>query len=52
MQNSHGYTTKLDNDDQDINVDIKFYRIMIGSLLYLMSSRSDIMFSICLCARF
>ena len=25
---------------------------MIGSLLYLTASRSDIMFSVCLCARF
>ncbi|XP_071699370.1 secreted RxLR effector protein 161-like [Rutidosis leptorrhynchoides] len=28
------------------------YRGMIGSLLYLMASRPDIMFSVCLCARF
>ncbi|GJS02042.1 hypothetical protein Tco_0318550 [Tanacetum coccineum] len=28
------------------------YRFMIGSLLYLMASRPDIMFSVCLCARF
>ena len=45
-------TTKLDKDDQGINVDIKLYRNMIGSLLYLTASRSDIMFSVCLCARF
>ena len=44
-------TTKLDKDEESINVDIKFYRSMIGSLLYLMASRSDIMFSVCLCAR-
>ena len=30
----------------------KTYRGMIGSLLYLISSRLDIMFSVCLCARF
>ncbi|GJX45937.1 hypothetical protein Tco_0262613 [Tanacetum coccineum] len=28
------------------------YRGMIGSLLYLMASRPDIMFSVCLCTRF
>ena len=28
-------TTKLDKDEQGTNVDIKFYRSMIGSLLYL-----------------
>ena len=45
-------TTKLDKDEQDINVDIKLYRNMIGSLLYLTASRLDIMFSVCLYARF
>ena len=32
-------TTKLDKDEQGINVDIKHYRKIIGSLLYLMASR-------------
>ena len=45
-------TTKLDKDEQGINVDIKLYRSMIGSLLYLTASRPDISFSIYLCARF
>ena len=45
-------TTKLDKDDQDKSVDIKLYRSMISSLLYLTASRPDIMFSMCLCARF
>ena len=45
-------TTKLDKDDQDKSVGIKLYRSMIGSLLYLTASRPDIMFSVCLCARF
>ena len=45
--------TKLDKDnEQGINVDIKLYRSMIGSLLYLTTSRPNIMFSVCLCARF
>ena len=45
-------TTKLDKDEQGKDVDIKLYRSMIGSLLYLCASRPDISFSICLCARF
>ena len=45
-------TTKLDKDEQGICIDIKLYRSMIGSLLYLTVSRPDIMFSVCLCARF
>jgi len=31
---------------------MKQYRGMIGSLLYLSASRPDIMFSVCMCARF
>ncbi|GJS73192.1 retrovirus-related pol polyprotein from transposon TNT 1-94 [Tanacetum coccineum] len=34
------------------SVDSTKYRGMIGSLLYLTASRPDIMFSVCLCARF
>ncbi|KAH9673511.1 Integrase catalytic domain-containing protein [Citrus sinensis] len=45
-------TTKLDKDEKSKEVDIKMYRGMIGSLLYLTASRPDIMFSVCLCARF
>jgi len=45
-------TIKPDKDEQGINVDIKLYRSIIGSLLYLTASRSDIMFSVCLCAKF
>jgi hypothetical protein len=33
-------------------VDLKIYRFMIGSLFYLTVSRPDIMFSVCMCARF
>jgi hypothetical protein len=33
-------------------VDQKVYRSMIGSLLYLCSSRPNIMLSVCMCARF
>ena len=45
-------STKLDKDEKSKCVDIKSYRGMIGSLLYLTASRPNIMFSVCLCARF
>ena len=35
-----------------MKVDQKLYRGMIGSILYLTASRPDILFSMCLCARF
>ncbi|GJU68709.1 hypothetical protein Tco_1254968 [Tanacetum coccineum] len=43
---------KLTMDDEADSVDSSKYRGMIGSLLYLTASRPDIMFSVCLCARF
>ncbi|GKB28863.1 putative ribonuclease H-like domain-containing protein [Tanacetum coccineum] len=39
-----------DADDED--VDEHLYRSMIGSLMYLTSSRPDIMFAVCACERF
>ena len=45
-------TTALDADEDGEPVDQKEYRSMIGSLLYLMATRPDIQFSVCLCARF
>nr|GEZ18540.1 retrovirus-related Pol polyprotein from transposon TNT 1-94 [Tanacetum cinerariifolium] len=39
-----------DPDDED--VDVYTYRSMIGSLIYLTSSRPDIMFVVCACAHF
>ncbi|GKA89846.1 retrovirus-related pol polyprotein from transposon TNT 1-94 [Tanacetum coccineum] len=44
--------TKLTRDEDGELVNDTKYRGMIGSLLYLTVSRSDIMFSICLCAHF
>nr|GEW39096.1 uncharacterized mitochondrial protein AtMg00810-like [Tanacetum cinerariifolium] len=44
--------TKLTRDEDGESVDDTKYRGMIGSLLYLRASRSDIMFSVCLCAHF
>ncbi|GJZ68536.1 retrovirus-related pol polyprotein from transposon TNT 1-94 [Tanacetum coccineum] len=43
---------KLTKDNEADSVDSSKYRGMIGSLLYLTTSRLDIMFSVCLCARF
>ncbi|XP_019234117.1 PREDICTED: uncharacterized protein LOC109214632 [Nicotiana attenuata] len=45
-------STNLDKDEHGIPVDETKYRGMIGSLLYLTASRLDIMFSVCICARF
>ena len=45
-------TCNLSKEDEGAKVDQKLYRGMIGSLLYLTASRPDILFSVCLCARF
>jgi len=45
-------TTKLEIEAKDPKVDITIYRGMVGSLLYLTTSRLDIIFAIYLCARF
>jgi len=42
----------LDSDASGNMVDQKLYRSMIGSLLYVNAARPDVMFSICMCARF
>nr|GFA26674.1 ribonuclease H-like domain-containing protein [Tanacetum cinerariifolium]GFA26692.1 ribonuclease H-like domain-containing protein [Tanacetum cinerariifolium] len=39
-------------DEDDEEVDVHMYRSMIGSLMYLTSSRTDIMFAVCACARY
>ncbi|GJY32007.1 retrovirus-related pol polyprotein from transposon TNT 1-94 [Tanacetum coccineum] len=44
--------TKLTRDEDGESVDDTKYHGITGSLLYLTASRSDIMFSVCLCARF
>ena len=45
-------TTKLHKYEKGKFMDIKTYRGMIESLLYLTARRPTIMFSVCLCARF
>ena len=42
----------MDNDVAGKEVDQTKYRGFIGSLLYLIASKLDIMFVVCLCARF
>ncbi|GJR27900.1 hypothetical protein Tco_1104132 [Tanacetum coccineum] len=42
----------LVKDEEVDNVDVHLYRSMIGSLMYLTSSRPDIMFAVYACARF
>ncbi|GJT18379.1 putative ribonuclease H-like domain-containing protein [Tanacetum coccineum] len=39
-------------DEEGEDVDVHLYRSMIGCLMYLTASRPDIMFAVCLCARF
>ncbi|GJS54216.1 hypothetical protein Tco_0627578 [Tanacetum coccineum] len=52
METPMSSDTKLMKDEECESVDSTKYRGMIGSLLYLMANRPDIMFSVCLCARF
>nr|GEW24066.1 hypothetical protein [Tanacetum cinerariifolium] len=43
---------KLDEDPFRIPVDQTRFRIMVGSLMYLTASRPDIVFAVCMCARY
>ena len=44
--------TKLDEDKKGKKVDMKTNMGMVGSLLYLTTSKPNITFATCLCARF
>ncbi|GJV96797.1 retrovirus-related pol polyprotein from transposon TNT 1-94 [Tanacetum coccineum] len=44
--------TKLDEDLSGTPVDQTKYRSMIGSLMYLTASRPDLLFAVCMCARY
>ncbi|GJW82709.1 hypothetical protein Tco_0155854 [Tanacetum coccineum] len=44
--------SKLDEDPQGKVVDPTCYRGMIGTLMYLTSSRPDLVFPVCICARY
>nr|GEV61118.1 uncharacterized mitochondrial protein AtMg00810-like [Tanacetum cinerariifolium] len=43
---------KLDENLQGIPVDATLYHGMIGSFMYLTSSRPDLIYTVCLCARY
>ncbi|PWA84621.1 ribonuclease H-like domain, Reverse transcriptase, RNA-dependent DNA polymerase [Artemisia annua] len=45
-------SNSLGKDEDGKPVDVKLYRSMIGCLMYLTTSRPDIMFAVCLCARY
>jgi hypothetical protein len=47
-----GTNGNLDCDASGNMVDQKIYRSVIGNLLYVTASRPDVMFSVCMCARF
>nr|GEY26342.1 hypothetical protein [Tanacetum cinerariifolium]GEY39641.1 hypothetical protein [Tanacetum cinerariifolium] len=42
----------LVKDEEVADVDVHFYRSVIGSLMYLTFSRLDIMYAVCACSRF
>ncbi|GKF74554.1 retrovirus-related pol polyprotein from transposon TNT 1-94 [Tanacetum coccineum] len=44
--------SKLDEDKEGKVVDSSHYHGMIGTLLYLITSRPDLQFAICMCARY
>ncbi|GJU19674.1 putative reverse transcriptase domain-containing protein [Tanacetum coccineum] len=44
--------SKLDEDPQGKAIDPTHYRRMIGNLMYLTSSRLDLVFAVCMCARY
>jgi hypothetical protein len=52
METPMASTCALSKDEEGKDVEITKYRGIIGSLLYLTASRSDIMFSVCMCARY
>nr|GEX94445.1 uncharacterized mitochondrial protein AtMg00810-like [Tanacetum cinerariifolium] len=53
FQMSYMETQKpLLKDEDGEEVDVHMYRSMIGSLMYLTSSRPDLMFAVCACARY
>ena len=52
MSTPMGTNGHLDLDTSGNMVDQKLYGSMIGSLLYVTASRPDVMFSVCMCARF
>ena len=58
METSKPYATHMSPnnriyiDEKGSGVDQWLYRCIIGSLLYIAASIPDIMYSVCVCARF
>jgi hypothetical protein len=52
MSTPIGTSDQLGIDASGNMVDQKLYRSMIGSLLYVTTSRPDVMFSVCKCVRY
>ena len=52
MKTPMSSSIKLDKDEKGKSIYSTMYRGMIGSLLYLTASRPDIMYCVCLCAKF
>lgn len=44
--------SKLDDDSSGVPVDQTKYKSMIGSLMYLTASRPNLLFAVCMCARY
>ncbi|GKC82651.1 retrovirus-related pol polyprotein from transposon TNT 1-94 [Tanacetum coccineum] len=44
--------SKLDEDPQGTPIDTTRYQSMVGSLMYLTASRPDLVFVVCMCARY
>ncbi|GJW56006.1 retrovirus-related pol polyprotein from transposon TNT 1-94 [Tanacetum coccineum] len=51
-KHTNGNSKPLLKDEDDEEVNVHMYRSMIGSLIYLTSLRPDIMFAVCVCARY
>ncbi|GJX47821.1 retrovirus-related pol polyprotein from transposon TNT 1-94 [Tanacetum coccineum] len=44
--------SKLDENTQGKAIDLTHYRGMVGTLMYLTSSRPDMVYAVCMCARY
>nr|GEY48099.1 uncharacterized mitochondrial protein AtMg00810-like [Tanacetum cinerariifolium] len=52
IYHTYGNSKPLLKDKDGEEVDVHMYRSMTGSLMYLTSSRADIMFAMCACTRY
>ena len=52
MKTPMSLSIKVNKDEKGKFIDSTMYRGRIGSLLYLTATRPDIMYIVCLCARF